>query len=210
MLFEFDKDMAEKYGAPLGGVDEAGRGPLAGPVFAAAVILPPDIEIKGLNDSKKLTAAKRESLFDEIINKSIACAVSNVGEEDIDNFNILNCSMTAMAMAVEQIDTAPAVVLIDGNRAPKLPCVTIPVIKGDAKSAAVAAASILAKVSRDRYMLQLAEQYPQYGFELHKGYPTKMHYERILQHGISPVHRVTFLKNIDEKRREYDEKGPLW
>ncbi|HWQ51311.1 MAG TPA: ribonuclease HII [Terriglobales bacterium] len=208
-LFEFDEAMRLQYGDPLCGTDEAGRGPLAGPVFAAAVILPPGLEIIGLNDSKKLTAARREALFDEIVAKSLACAVASVGEEDIDNLNILNASMAAMAMAVAELDILPAAVLVDGNRAPKLDCQTVPVVKGDGKSACIAAASILAKVSRDRYMDELSLRYPEYGFEGHKGYPTKLHYERILTYGISPVHRVTFLKNIEEKRREFEGKGPV-
>ena len=208
-LFEFDEAMRFQYGAPLCGCDEAGRGPLAGPVFAAAVILPPDIDIKGLNDSKKLTASRREVLYDEIVAKSLSCAVASVGEEDIDNVNILNASMAAMAMAVAELDMPPAAVLVDGNRAPKLAFPAVPIVKGDGKSACIAAASILAKVSRDRYMEALAKQYPEYGFEQHKGYPTKLHYERIFTYGISPVHRVTFLKNLEEKHREFEGKGAV-
>lgn len=208
-LFEFDDAMRFQYGAPLCGTDEAGRGPLAGPVFAAAVILPPELEIKGLNDSKKLTAARREALYDEIVAKSLACAVASVGEEDIDNINILNASMAAMAMAVAELDTVPAAVLVDGNRAPKFACEAVPIVGGDGKSACIAAASILAKVSRDRYMEALAKEYPEYGFEQHKGYPTKLHYERIITYGISPVHRVTFLKNLEEKHREFEGKGAV-
>lgn len=208
-LFEFDEAIRFQYGSPLCGTDEAGRGPLAGPVFAAAVILPPELEIKGLNDSKKLTAARREALYDEIVTKSLACAVASVGEEDIDNINILNASMAAMAMAVAELDMVPTVVLVDGNRAPKLACEAVPIVGGDGKSACIAAASILAKVSRDRYMDELAKQYPEYGFEQHKGYPTKLHYERIFTYGISPVHRVTFLKNLEEKHREFEGKGAV-
>ncbi len=208
-LFEFDEATELSYGTPLCGTDEAGRGPLAGPVFAAAVILPRGVEIKGLNDSKKLSAARREALFDEIVAKSLACAVASVGEEDIDNLNILNASMAAMTMAVEELDLAPTAVLVDGNRSPKLTCRAVPIVGGDGKSACIAAASILAKVSRDRYMEELALLYPEYGFEQHKGYPTRLHYERILAYGISPVHRVTFLKNIEEKRREFEGKGSI-
>ena len=208
-LFEFDETMRFQYGSPLCGCDEAGRGPLAGPVYAAAVILPPDIKIKGLDDSKKLTAARREVLYDEIVAKSLACAVASVGEEDIDNINILNASMAAMAMAVAELDMAPATVLVDGNRAPKLAYEAVPIVGGDGKSACIAAASILAKVSRDRYMEALAKEYPEYGFEQHKGYPTRLHYERIITYGVSPVHRVTFLKNIEEKHREFEGKGAV-
>jgi len=132
-----------------------------------------------------------------------------VGEEDIDNLNILNASMAAMAMAVAELDIAPAAVLVDGNSTPRLAYPAVPIVGGDAKSACIAAASILAKVSRDRYMDELAKEHPEYGFEQHKGYPTKLHYERIFTYGISPVHRVSFLKNIEEKHREFEGKGAV-
>ncbi len=202
-LYEFDDDIRNKHGKMLCGTDEAGRGPLAGPVFAAAVILPEGVEIEGLDDSKKLTEKKRDALYDEIIAKSVSCAVASVGEEDIDNFNILKCSLFAMATAVGELDVAPDIVLVDGNKTPEIEGKCVAVVKGDAKSASIAAASILAKVARDRYMAELDTAYPEYQFKKHKGYPTKLHYEMILKHGISPVHRVSFLKNLEEKRAKF-------
>ena len=180
------------------GADEAGRGPLAGPVFAAAVILPRNAEIEGLNDSKKLSEKKRELLYDTIVEKAVAYQICMVDEKEIDRINILAASMLAMKKAVEGLCVCPDVAYIDGNRVPNLKIPAIPVVKGDAVSASIAAASILAKVSRDRFMLELDRQYPQYGFARHKGYPTKEHYERIGRYGISPVHRISFLKNLDD------------
>ncbi|MCI5809936.1 MAG: ribonuclease HII [Oscillospiraceae bacterium] len=182
----------------LCGADEAGRGPLAGPVFAAAVILPRNAEIEGLNDSKKLSEKKRELLYDTIVEKAVAYQICMVDEKEIDRINILAASMLAMKKAVEGLCVCPDVAYIDGNRVPNLKIPAIPVVKGDAVSASIAAASILAKVSRDRFMLELDRQYPQYGFARHKGYPTKEHYERIGRYGISPVHRISFLKNLDD------------
>ena len=178
------------------GVDEAGAGPLAGPVCAAAVILPSELIIEGLNDSKKLTEKKREALFPVICEKAVSWAVAWASAEEIDEINILQARLLAMQRAVAQLNPMPELALVDGNRAPLLsmPCVTL--VKGDGRSANIAAASVLAKVSRDRYMLTLAEQYPQYAFERHKGYPTKLHYERLHQFGPSPVHRKTFLKKL--------------
>lgn len=181
----------------IGGVDEAGRGPLAGPVYAAAVILSPETTIDGLNDSKKLTEKKREALFPIIQEKALAYGIGFATEQEIDEINILNATFLAMRRAVESMHITPDLLLIDGNLKPKIGvCEEVPVIKGDAKSMSIAAASVLAKVSRDRFMLELAEKHPQYAFEKHKGYGTKLHYEKIQEYGISPVHRRTFLKKI--------------
>ena len=176
------------------GVDEAGRGPLAGPVFAAAVILPDGAEIEGLNDSKKLSEKKREELFPIICEKAVAFGIASADEKEIDEINILNATFLAMQRAIEKLSVAPDFVLVDGNRLPELNCEGKSVVKGDSLSASIAAASVLAKVSRDRFMLELAEKYPEYEFEKHKGYPTKLHYERVGQFGISDIHRKTFFK----------------
>ena len=179
------------------GVDEAGRGPLAGPVCAAAVILPPDLEIEGLNDSKKLTEKKRDALYDIITEKAVAYGIAMATEQEIDEINILQATFLAMRRAVEQLSVRPSFVLVDGNREPDLGDLPLKtVVKGDSLSANIAAASILAKVTRDRYMEMLDEQYPQYLFKVHKGYPTKKHVEALLEHGPSEVHRQTFLKKI--------------
>lgn len=179
------------------GVDEAGRGPLAGPVCAAAVILRPQTEIAGLDDSKKLTEKKREALFPVIREQALSYGIGFATPEEIDKINILQATFLAMRRAVENLSVTPDLLLIDGNQKPHIGlCDEVTVIKGDAKSMSIAAASVLAKVSRDRYMLKLSEQYPQYAFEKHKGYGTKLHYERIAQYRISPVHRRSFLKKI--------------
>lgn len=192
-LFEFDNDYRKNY--PLiCGVDEAGRGPLAGDVFAAAVSFAPDTVIEGINDSKKLSEKKREALFDEIIEKALFYSIQIATVEEIEQINILNSAMLAMKRAVELLGTTPDLVLVDGNKKPDLNIEAQTVIKGDAKSQSIAAASILAKVSRDRYMLQMAEKYPQYQFEKHKGYGTKLHYQMIDRFGESPIHRPSFLK----------------
>lgn len=198
-LFEFDNDYRKNY--PLiCGVDEAGRGPLAGDVFAAAVIFAPDIVIEGINDSKKLSEKKREALFDEIIEKALFYSIQIATVEEIEQINILNSAMLAMKRAVESLGTTPDLVLVDGNKKPDLNIEAQTVIKGDAKSQSIAAASILAKVSRDRYMLQMAEKYPQYQFEKHKGYGTKLHYQMIDRFGESPIHRPSFLKKYYANR----------
>lgn len=192
-LFEFDNDYRKNY--PLiCGVDEAGRGPLAGDVFAAAVIFAPDTVIEGINDSKKLSEKKREALFDEIIEKALFYSIQIATVDEIEQINILNSAMLAMKRAVESLGTTPDLVLVDGNKKPDLNIEAQTVVKGDAKSQSIAAASILAKVSRDRYMLQMAEKYPQYQFEKHKGYGTKLHYQMIDRFGESPIHRPSFLK----------------
>ena len=189
-----DQARAEGYTC-ICGIDEAGRGPLAGPVYAAAVVLHPGQVIEGVNDSKKLTEKKREALFDEIIEKALAYKIVFVGPEIIDRDNILNATMGGMRQAVEELDIVPNLVLIDGNRTPAgLTMPAQPVVKGDATSASIGAASVLAKVSRDRYMLELDRQYPQYQLAKHKGYPTKLHYELIAQYGIQPFYRRSFLK----------------
>jgi ribonuclease HII len=178
------------------GIDEAGRGPLAGPVYAAAVILPPDCVIDGLNDSKKLTEKKREKLFDEIKEKALAYGIASADEKEIDEINILNATFLAMKRAVDSLSVKPDLALIDGNQKPHTGIEEVTVVKGDAKSMSIAAASVLAKVSRDRFMLETAKKYPQYEFERHKGYGTKLHYEKISQYGVCEIHRRTFLKKI--------------
>ncbi len=178
------------------GIDEAGRGPLAGPVFAAAVILPAGICIEGLNDSKKLSEKKREALFDVIKAQAVDCCVARSDENEIDSINILQATFLAMRRAVEGLNIKPDCALIDGNQKPGLSIEQRTIVKGDSISASIAAASILAKVSRDRYMLLLDKQYPEYCFAQHKGYGTKLHYEMLREHGVSPVHRKTFLKNF--------------
>ena len=178
------------------GVDEAGRGPLAGPVYAAAVILPPNTIIEGVNDSKKLSEKKREALFDVIRECALSYCVASASVEEIDQFNILNATYLAMQRAVQGLSPTPELALVDGNRLPALSMEAQAVVKGDSLSMSIAAASILAKVSRDRLMRQLSEQYPQYQLEKHKGYGTKLHMQLIQQYGPSDIHRKTFLKKI--------------
>ena len=192
-LFLYDEMVGVR---PLCGVDEAGRGPLAGDVYAAAVILKPDVRIEGLNDSKKLSEKKREQLYDEICAKAEAYCVATASVEEIDRLNILQATFLAMRRAVEGLQAVPKLVLVDGNRNPQLPIHSRLVVKGDASSACIAAASILAKVSRARYMKALSAQSPQYAFEKHKGYGSALHIEKIREFGPSPVHRMTFLKKI--------------
>lgn len=190
-IFEYDK----REGIPLlCGVDEAGRGPLAGDVYAAAVILPTDCYIEGLNDSKKLTPKKRDELYDVIKEKAVAYSVGIATIAEIEEHNILNATFLAMSRAVDGLSVKPQMVLVDGNRNPKLSVHSKTVIKGDATSACIAAASILAKVERDRYMEKIAEEYPEYQFDKHKGYGTALHYEMLDKYGVSPVHRKSFLK----------------
>ncbi len=200
MDFEFELAAKAKGFSAVCGVDEAGRGPLAGPVFAAAVILPQGCEIDGLNDSKKISEKKREALFDVIKEKAISYCVASVDEKTIDEINILQATYLAMSKAVEGLDMPADYALIDGNRMPPLNIDGETIVKGDAKSPSIAAASILAKVSRDRFMLELDKEFPQYQFSKHKGYGTKLHYEMLLEHGISSCHRKTFLKNLGEKK----------
>lgn len=181
------------------GIDEAGRGPLAGPVCAAAVILPLDCQIPGLNDSKKLTEKKREALFPLIQEKALAYGIGWASAQEIDEINILQATFLAMKRAVEQLPLQPGWALVDGNRMPPLEIPGETVVKGDAQCASIATASILAKVSRDRLLEEWDQLYPQYGFAKHKGYGTKAHYEAIQAHGILPIHRRSFLKNLEEK-----------
>ncbi len=196
MNYDYEKAaMAEGF-KTVCGIDEAGRGPLCGPVCAAAVILPVECEIEGINDSKKLSEKKREALFDIITKKAIAYSIEMVDAKTIDEINILQATFLAMRNAVESLSVKPDIALIDGNGKPGLSIEERTVIKGDAKSVSIAAASILAKVTRDRYMLKVHEKYPEYSFAKHKGYGTKLHYEAIGEHGICPEHRKTFLKKI--------------
>ena len=195
-LWIYEQQYTENGSLTVAGVDEAGRGPLAGPVFAAAVILPFGTEIEGLNDSKKLSEAKREKLFDIITDKAVAYGIASASEKEIDGINILEATFLAMNRALKQIEGSFDLALIDGNRNKGIEYPSVTVIKGDALCADIAAASILAKVSRDRFMYTMAEKYPQYGFEKHKGYGTKLHYENIAKYGVCPIHRKTFLKGI--------------
>ena len=180
------------------GVDEAGRGPLAGPVCAAAVMLPPGLEIPGLNDSKKLTDKKRRELYDVIVEQAVSYGIAFASEQEIDEINILQATFLAMERALVQMKLRPDLALIDGNREKDFGLPVKTVVKGDSLSANIAAASVLAKVSRDDFMLEMAKQYPQYGFAVHKGYGTKRHYEALREFGPSPIHRKTFLKKFYE------------
>lgn len=178
------------------GIDEAGRGPLAGPVCAAAVILPEEYDLPGLNDSKKLSPKARDALFDRILETAVAWGVGWADEKEIDRINILQATFQAMGRAFGQLDRAPDYAFVDGNRPPQLPVPVRCVVGGDGKYDCIAAASILAKVSRDRVMLELAKKYPEYHFEQHKGYGTAQHYAALRQFGPSPVHRPSFLKKM--------------
>lgn len=195
-MHEIENACRSKGFSYIAGVDEAGRGPLAGPVCAAAVILPEGIYIEGINDSKKISEKKREAMFDEICDKALAYSIYSVDNSTIDEINILNATFEAMNKAVDGLSLTPDYVLIDGNRIKGMELPHETIVKGDAKSISIAAASILAKVSRDRFMREMAVKYPQYGFEKHKGYGTKAHYEAISEHGICEIHRKTFLKNV--------------
>ena len=181
---------------PICGVDEAGRGPLAGPVCAAAVILPEHLQIPGLTDSKKLTDKKRRELFPIIQEQAIAYGIGLASESEIDEINILQATFLAMGRALEQLSVRPEIALIDGNRETDFGLPVKTVVKGDSLSANIAAASILAKVTRDNLMLELAQQYPEYGFDIHKGYGTKAHYEALRTYGPCPIHRRSFLKKF--------------
>lgn len=189
-------DIENKNGMYLAGVDEAGRGPLAGPVFAAAVIFGDDVVIEGINDSKKLSEKKRDELYDVICQKALAYCVYSVDEKRIDEINILQATFEAMRGAVGGLKIRPDCVLVDGNKSPGLDIMHDTVVKGDSKSMSIAAASVLAKVSRDRFIIKMSEKYPGYGFEKHKGYGTKAHYEAIEKLGICDLHRKTFLKKL--------------
>lgn len=196
-MYSFEEALLEKGFSAVCGVDEAGCGPLAGPVYAAAVILNPEYHIPGLNDSKKLSEKKRELLFPEIQKRALAWAIASASAEEIDQLNILQARLLAMRRAISALQVRPDYILVDGNRDPQPEeASTLLIVKGDAKSASIAAASILAKVARDHFMLELDAQYPEYAFAKHKGYPTRLHEERILQYGLCPQHRKTFLKKL--------------
>ncbi|MBQ2963764.1 MAG: ribonuclease HII [Clostridia bacterium] len=194
--YEYEARAAAKGFTAVCGVDEAGRGPLAGPVCAAAVILPQGLVIEGLNDSKKLSEKKREMLYDKVVENALAWSVAFASEAEIDEINILQATFLAMKRAVEGLSVKTDYALIDGNRMPPLGIDGETVIKGDSLSMSIAAASIIAKVTRDRLMLEIDKEYPQYLFSQHKGYGTALHYEMLEKHGISPVHRRSFLKKI--------------
>ncbi len=199
-FWQFEKEAMAEDRALVCGCDEAGAGPLAGPVYAAAVILPLGLDIPGLDDSKKLTEKKREALFPVIQEQALAWSVAAVDAAEIDRTDILSARMKAMQLAIDGLSPKPDFALIDGNRdRGRTSAITAPhrcLVKGDSLSASIAAASILAKVSRDRYMTEAAAQYPAYGFDRHKGYGTRLHYQLLREHGPSPIHRRTFLKNL--------------
>ena len=195
-LYDFEHEKHAQGYKYICGVDEAGRGPLAGPVFAAAVILPEDYEIDGVNDSKKLSEKKREKLFDEIIEHALAYSIKSCDNFTIDDINILAATMQTMKNAVDSLTIKPDIVFVDGNRLPELDIPAEYVIHGDAVSASIAAASILAKVSRDSFMYEMDKKYPEYDFAKHKGYGTKLHYEKLREFGPCEIHRLTCLKKM--------------
>lgn len=195
-LYEIENALHDRGLTLICGIDEAGRGPLVGPVCAAAVILPQGLVIDGLDDSKKLTEKKRDALYDVITAQAVSWAVGLATPQEIDAFNILQATYLAMRRAVGGLSCVPDYVLVDGNGDPQLSLPTETVVKGDGKAACIAAASVLAKVTRDRLLTALGAQYPAYGFEKHKGYPTRAHYEAIARYGITPEHRQSFLKTL--------------
>lgn len=195
-LWELENEIYDGGVELICGVDEAGRGPLAGPVCAAAVILPRGLVIEGLNDSKKLTERKRDKLFDTICSEAVSYGIAFASVEEIEQINILNAAMLAMNRAIEKLSVKPSLALIDGNCDSAINMPSRCVVKGDAKCADIAAASILAKVTRDRYMLEMAEKYPEYHFEKHKGYGTKLHYEALREYGPCEIHRPSFLRKM--------------
>ena len=195
-LWTLENEIYDEGFTLLCGVDEAGRGPLAGPVCAAAVMLPRGHVIEGLNDSKKLTEKRREELYDVIRSESVSYGIAFASVEEIETLNILGATFLAMNRAIMQLSPAPELALIDGNRTKGIEVPARCVVKGDSKCADIAAASVLAKVTRDRYMLEMAGKYPQYHFEQHKGYGTKLHYEALREYGPSPIHRMSFLKKL--------------
>lgn len=196
-MYTVENNLREQGFMTVCGIDEAGCGPLAGPVYAAAVILNPNDPIEGLNDSKKLSEKKREALYPQIKERALAWAIASANAEEIDELNILQARLLAMRRAVEQLSVRPDHALVDGNRDPNIPDMpTLLIVGGDGKSASIAAASILAKVERDHAMLELDKQYPQYLFAKHKGYPTKLHVEKLLEYGACPAHRQSFLTKI--------------
>ena len=198
-MFDYENKYLSKGYKLVAGIDEAGRGPLAGPVYAAAVILPEGLVIEGLDDSKKLSPKKRDLLYDRIKEQALAYAIARAEVEEIEEYNILECALLAMRRALEALEITPDAALIDGNIARGFPVPAFPVIGGDAKCPSIAAASVLAKVERDRDCIELDKLYPQYGFAIHKGYATKAHREAILQYGPCPAHRMSFLKKLLNK-----------
>lgn len=194
-LFEFDEEYRAAHGV-FCGVDEAGRGPLAGDVYAAAVVFAPGVMLEGINDSKKLSEKQREACYEQIVQQAQAYCIASATVEEINKLNILNATFLAMRRAVEGLNLAVCAALVDGNRLPELPCPAETLIKGDGLSQSIAAASILAKVSRDRYMIETAQLYPAYQFEKHKGYGTKAHCDAVRQHGPCPIHRTLFLRKL--------------
>lgn len=199
-LWEIEDALYEKGIRNICGVDEAGRGPLAGPVCAAAVILPDHLELPGLNDSKKLTDKRRRELFPIIKEQAIAYGIGFASEQEIDELNILQATFLAMQRAIDQLEGKAEFALIDGNREKDFGLPVMTVVKGDSRSANIAAASVLAKVTRDDLMLEMAEKYPEYAFEIHKGYGTRKHYEALTEHGMCPIHRKTFLRKFYENK----------
>jgi len=195
-MWEIESDLRKEGNTMICGVDEAGRGPLAGPVYAAAVILPHGIKIPELNDSKKLSEQKRERLYNEILKAATSYAIASADHIEIDDINILNATYLAMNRAISALTQKPSIALIDGNRDSGITSNSKCIIGGDGISASIAAASILAKVSRDRYMAEMATKYPLYMFEKHKGYGTKLHYEKLREYGPSEIHRKSFLKKL--------------
>lgn len=202
-LFKFDSVIRAQFPVIVG-IDEAGRGPLAGDVFAAAVIFPEGVQINGLNDSKKLTEKKRCYLFDEIREKALAYAIATASVSEIEEMNILNAAMLAMERAFDGLEANADIVLVDGNKAPEIEGNVKTIVKGDATSASIAAASILAKVARDNYAVRLDYEYPEYGFAKHKGYGTALHIEMLKKYGPCPVHRMSFLKKILGESKQND------
>ena len=199
-LWEIEDALYEQGIRNICGVDEAGRGPLAGPVCAAAVILPEHLELPGLNDSKKLTDKRRRELFPIIKEQAVAYGIGFASEQEIDELNILQATFLAMQRAIDQLEGKAEFALIDGNREKNFGLPVMTVVKGDSRSANIAAASILAKVTRDDLMLEMAEKYPEYAFEIHKGYGTKKHYEALTEYGMCPIHRKTFLRKFYENK----------
>lgn len=202
-LWTLENELRTPDTDPLCGVDEAGRGPLAGPVCAAAVMLPPGLEIPGLNDSKKLSEKKREALYDTIIAQALSYGIAFATVEEIEEHNILGATFLAMNRAIAQLSPQPVLALIDGNRNTGIAVPSRCIVGGDGKCADIAAASVLAKVTRDRYMRRMAETYPQYGFEKHKGYGTKAHYAAVDEFGLCEIHRKSFFKKYFEKREKH-------
>ena len=196
MDYTKERELYPRYGTAVCGIDEAGRGPLCGPVCAAAVILPEGAELPGINDSKKLSEKKREELYPLILERAVAVGIGSASAEEIDRINILQATFLAMRRAVENLSVPASYALVDGNRLPELSVPAEYVIHGDAASASIAAASILAKVSRDRFMYEMDKKYPEYDFAKHKGYGTKLHYEKLREYGPCEIHRMTFLKKM--------------